>query len=104
MEESDDSDNRLLLKSSPRGETLLPGPVASTISLAAKSSSLWVRVGLFVGGLALDSARATTLAGVELGRNVAEAVLSRAGRDIVDGSRTELGRAEAESILERTVR
>ncbi|KZF20908.1 hypothetical protein L228DRAFT_181779 [Xylona heveae TC161] len=84
------------------GNTLLPGPIASLVSLAARSSSLYLRLGIFVGGLALDGARATTLTGLELSRAVIEAVLSRAAHDISDRNHGPDGQAQVENLLERS--
>lgn len=85
------------------GTTLLPRPVASLVSLLTQSTSLSLRVGTFFGGFALDSARATTLTGLELSRAVIEGILTRAGRDVAIRSGDDHGRAEAESLLERSV-
>lgn len=87
----------------PSGTTLLPRPVASLISLLTQSTSLSLRLGTFVGGFALDSARTTTLTGLELSRAVIEGILTRAGRDVAARCGDEHGRAEAESLLERSV-
>ncbi len=83
--------------------TLLPAPLANAVSLVTTTSSLYLRLGSFVGGLALDGARITTLTGLEVGRAVIEGILSRAGRDISTRSTGELGRLEAEGILERSI-
>ena len=86
------------------GTTLLPRPVASLVSLLTQSTSLSLRLGTFVGGFALDSARTTTLTSLELSRAVIEGILTRAGRDVATRCGDEHGRAEAESLLERSVR
>jgi len=85
------------------GSTLLPRPVASLVSFFAQSTSLSLRLGSLFGGAAIDGARVTTLTGLELSRAVIEGILTRAGRDIAIRSHGELGRAEAESLLERSV-
>ncbi|KAJ5946047.1 hypothetical protein N7454_002886 [Penicillium verhagenii] len=85
------------------GTTLLPRPVASLVSLLTQSTSLTLRIGSFFGGVALDGARATTLTSLELGRAVVEGILTRAGRDVAIRSGDELGRVEAESLLERSL-
>ncbi|PGH35489.1 esterase/lipase [[Emmonsia] crescens] len=87
---------------SPSSRTLLPRPVASLVTLFAHSTSLSLRVGTFLGGFALDSARATTLTGLELSRAVVESILVKAGRDVALQS-TQYGRVEAESLLERSL-
>src|SRR5436853_5618866 len=85
------------------GATLLPSPIANAISLVTRSSALYLRLGSFVGGLALGGARVTTLTSLELSRAVIEGILSRAGRDVATRSRGELGQAEAEGLLERSI-
>src|ERR1700709_1381147 len=87
----------------PAGPTLLPSPAANVVSLVPRSSSLYLRLGTFIGGLAIDGARATTLTGLELSRAVIEGILNRAGRDVAVRSTGELGKAEAEGILERSI-
>lgn len=89
---------------SAASQTLLPRPVASLVTLITQSTSLSLRVGAFLGGFALDSARSTTLTGLELSRAVVEGILVRAGRDVVARSGDEYGRVEAETLLERSVR
>lgn len=83
--------------------TLLPSPVADVVSLVTRSSSLYLRVGSFIGGLALDSARVTTLTGLELSRAIIEGILTQAGSDIAIRARGELGRSDAEGLLERSI-
>jgi hypothetical protein len=85
------------------GSTLLPSPIANAVSLVTRSSSLYLRLGTFIGGLALDGARVTTLTGLELSRALIEGILNRAGRDVASRSGGELGKAEAEGILERSI-
>ncbi|GAD98851.1 lipase, putative [Paecilomyces variotii No. 5] len=85
------------------GNTLLPRPVASLVSLFTQSTSLSLRLGTLFGGAAIDGARVTTLTGLELSRAVIEGILTRAGRDIAIRSHGELGRQEAESLLERSL-
>ncbi|PGH07460.1 esterase/lipase [Blastomyces parvus] len=87
---------------SQSSRTLLPRPVASLVSLFTHSTSLSLRIGTFIGGFALDSARATTLTGLELSRAVVESILVRAGKDVALQS-TEYGRVQAESLLERSL-
>lgn len=87
----------------PAGSTLLPTPVANVISLVTRSSSLYLRLGTFIGGLALDGARVTTLTGLELSRALIESILHRAGKDVALRSTGELGRAEAEGLLEKSI-
>ncbi|KAK2845246.1 hypothetical protein FQN49_005906 [Arthroderma sp. PD_2] len=83
--------------------TLLPSPIASLISLATQSTSLSLRFWTYLGSFAINSARVTTLTGLELSRAVVEGILIRAGRDVVTRSSDEHGRSEAESLLERSL-
>jgi hypothetical protein len=86
------------------GRTLLPGPFAALISTVTGVSSLSIKVGTRVGGLWIAGAREATLTGLELTRAAVEAVLTTAGRDVSQRRSGELGRAEAASILEKSVR
>ncbi|RAH42895.1 lipase family protein [Aspergillus brunneoviolaceus CBS 621.78] len=85
------------------GLPLLPRPLASMVSFMTQSTSLSLRIGSFVGGAAIDGARTTTLTGLELSRAILEGILTRAGRDVVIRSSGEYGKAEAESLLERSL-
>lgn len=87
----------------PTSSTLLPAPIANAVSLATRSGSLYLRLGTLIGGLAIDGARITTLTGLELSRAVIEGILNRAGRDVSTRSTGELGKAEADGILERSI-
>lgn len=90
--------------SSPlQSQTLLPSPIANAVSLVTRTSSLYLQLGSFIGGLALDGARVTTLTGLEVSRAVIESILHRAGQDVALRSTGDLGRAEAESLLERSI-
>jgi hypothetical protein len=86
------------------GRTLLPGPFAAFVSTITGVSSLSIKVGTSVGGLWIAGAREATLTGLELTRAAVEAVLTTAGRDVSQRRSGELGRAEAASILEKSVR
>ncbi|RFU75121.1 esterase lipase [Trichoderma arundinaceum] len=86
-----------------QGPTLLPSPVAQAVSLAARSTSLAIRIGSLVSNAGLDAARLTTLGGLELARGVIEGVISRAARDTFEQSRTELAVQDAETVLERSL-
>jgi hypothetical protein len=85
------------------GRTLLPGPIASLVTTFTQTASFGLRVGTKVGGFAIAGARETTLTSLELTRAAVEAILTRAGRDVSERRSDELGRVEAESILERSV-
>lgn len=66
-------------------------------------TSLAIRVGSLVGAYGLDAARFTTLSSLELARGLVEVVLSRAARDSLALSRSDLAAADAETILERSL-
>ncbi|KAI9804908.1 MAG: hypothetical protein M1833_006211 [Piccolia ochrophora] len=83
--------------------TLLPAPIASLVSFATKSSSVSLQLGTFIGGLAINGAKATTLTGLELSRSVVETIFLRAGREVADRSTGGLGKDEAEGLLERSI-
>lgn len=74
------------------GPTLLPGPIASLVSLFSRSTTVSIRLGSLIGGTALDAARIGTLTGLELGRATVEGILARAGRDV--NSRRAVGSEE----------
>jgi hypothetical protein len=86
------------------GRTILPGPFAAFVSTITGVSSLSIKVGTSVGGLWIAGAREATLTGLELTRAAVETVLTKAGRDVSQRRNGELGRAEAASILEKSVR
>ncbi|KAI1146660.1 hypothetical protein F4825DRAFT_183956 [Nemania diffusa] len=83
--------------------TLLPGPVANVVSFATRSTSFALRISTAVCGHGLGAAKVTALSSLELGRGVLNGILTRAGRDVFVGSSSELGRADAESILEMSL-
>ncbi|KAI3327329.1 hypothetical protein HD806DRAFT_520213 [Xylariaceae sp. AK1471] len=87
----------------PQVGTLLPGPIASAVSLATRSTSFALRIGTTISGYGLGAAKVTTLSSLELGRGILDGILSRAGRDVFVGSRSELARTDAESILETSL-
>lgn len=87
----------------PPGKTLLPSPVANAISLWTRSTSLALRVSTVIGGYGFGAAKATTLSSLELGRGVLEAILHRAGSEAFLRSNSELGRADAETIMEKSL-
>lgn len=86
-----------------QGPTLLPSPVAQAVSLATRSTSLAIRIGSVVSNAGLDAARFTTLGGLGLARGMIEGVMSRAAKDTLEQSQTELAVQEAETILERSL-
>ncbi|KAK8914737.1 Sn1-specific diacylglycerol lipase beta [Metarhizium anisopliae] len=85
------------------GPTLLPSPIAHAVSLATRSTSLAIRIGSLVGCYSLDAARFTTLSSLGLARGLVETVLSTAAHDTVSLSQSDLGAAETETILERSL-
>ncbi|OBT85808.1 hypothetical protein VE02_06033 [Pseudogymnoascus sp. 03VT05] len=106
MKQDEDEAASRLAANIPRIEdasTVLPKPVASAISLATKSSALYLRLGTLVGKLAIDGARVTTVTGLELSRAVVERILFSAGEDVVKKSTGQVGRQEAEGLLERSI-
>ena len=80
--------------------TLLPGAVASAVSLFTRSTSMALRIGTALSGYGLGAAKVTTLSSLELWRGLLDGILIRAGRDVFSGSPSDLTRADAESILE----
>jgi hypothetical protein len=85
------------------GRTLLPKPIASMVSLATRSTSFALRLGTVIGGYGLGAAKFTTLSSLELGRGMLEGILSRAGKDALTRSNSDLGKESAESILEKSL-
>jgi hypothetical protein len=86
------------------GRTLLPGPVASMVSLATRSTSFALRLGTVIGGYGLGAAKFTTLSSLELGRGILEGILSRAGKDVLARSRSELARDNAMLLRPQSLR
>lgn len=97
-----EAQHRDLIPTSP-GKTLLPSPIANAISLWSRSTSLALRVGTVIGGYGFGAAKATTLSSLELGRGILEAILHRAGNEAFIRSNSELARADAETIMERSL-
>ncbi len=83
--------------------TILPAPVANVVSFTTRSSSAYLRLGTLIGRLALDSGRIATTTSLEVGRTVLERIFFRAGDDIASRSTGEIGRQEAESLLEKSI-
>ncbi|KAI9701132.1 MAG: hypothetical protein M1836_001801 [Candelina mexicana] len=84
------------------GSTLLPAPLTSFVHLATQSTSASLRLGTFIGSLALDGARASTLTSLELSRGLIDGILSLAGNDVSEHSRSAHGRDEAGGLLLRS--
>ncbi|TDZ15500.1 Sn1-specific diacylglycerol lipase alpha [Colletotrichum orbiculare MAFF 240422] len=85
------------------GRTVLPSPLAKAISLATRSTCLAIRVGTLISSYGFDAAKFTTLSSLELGRGMLEGILSRAGRDMLHRTNSELSRTDAETVLERSL-
>lgn len=94
---------RAVIPSPPPGRTLLPAPVATAISLWTRSTSLALRVGTVIGGYGFGAAKATTLSSLEIGRGIIEGILHRAGSESFSRSNSDLARADAETIMERSL-
>ncbi|KAK3695607.1 hypothetical protein B0T22DRAFT_368497 [Podospora appendiculata] len=91
-----------LAPSSP-GRTLLPSPAANCVSFVTRSTGLVLRLGSVVSSYGFDAAKVTTLSSLELGRSVLESILGRAGRDVLTRSGSDSSRADAETVLERSI-
>lgn len=98
-----EAQQRQALPTPAPGRTLLPSPIASAISLWTRSTGLALRVGTVIGGYGLGAAKATTLSSLELGRGIIEGILHRAGNEAFLRSNSELGRADAETVMERSL-
>ncbi|KAI1005232.1 hypothetical protein K3495_g2982 [Podosphaera aphanis] len=83
--------------------TLLSSPMANTVSLLTRSSSLYLRLSTLIGEFALNGVRITTLTGLELSRAIMENILIRAGKDLADRSSGKLGKMETEGLLEKSL-
>ncbi|KAI1358208.1 hypothetical protein F5Y08DRAFT_333306 [Xylaria arbuscula] len=83
--------------------TLLPGPMASAVSLFARSTTLALRIGTTVSGYGLGAAKVTTLSSLKLSKVILDEILIRAGHDVFAGSTSDSSRADAESILEASL-
>ncbi|GKT48809.1 sodium transport ATPase 2 [Colletotrichum spaethianum] len=88
---------------SHQGRTILPTPIAKAVSLATRSTCLAIRVGTLISSYGFDAAKFTTLSSLELGRGILEGILSRSGRDMLVRSNSDLGREDAETVLERSL-
>ncbi|KAK5052727.1 hypothetical protein LTR84_002593 [Exophiala bonariae] len=104
IEELSHDDNQQIIVAQPaQGRTLLPGPAAALVSGVTGITSFYVRAGTKVGGWGLYAGREATLKTLSVGRSVLETVLIAAGRDLSTRSNGDLGRAEAENILEKSI-
>ena len=103
IEEFDDAQKEIVLAQPPQGRTLLPAPAAAVVSGITGLTSFYVRAGTKIGGWGLYAGREATLKTLSVSRSALETVLVAAGRDISSRSNGEVGRAEAENLLERSV-
>ncbi|KAL9624695.1 MAG: hypothetical protein Q9160_001049 [Pyrenula sp. 1 TL-2023] len=95
---------RPLAQGESPARTLLPGPVANLITYGTSGASLFIKGGTKIATWAIAGSRETTLTSIELARAAVEIILTRAGKDVSDRRASELGRAEAANILEKSVR
>jgi hypothetical protein len=100
----DDVPKEIVLAQPQQGRTLLPAPAAAIISGVTGLTSFYVRGATKVGGWGLYAGREATLKTLSVSRSALESILIAAGRDVSARSNGELGRAEAENLLERSVR
>ena len=100
----DDAQRGIELAQPQQGRTLLPGPAAAIVSGLTGLTSFYVRGATKVGGWGLYAGREATLKTLSVSRSALESILIAAGRDVTGRSNGDLGRAEAENLLERTVR
>jgi hypothetical protein len=100
----DDIPKEIVLAQPQQGRTLLPAPAAAIISGVTGLTSFYVRGATKVGGWGLYAGREATLKTLSVSRSALESILIAAGRDVSARSNGELGRAEAENLLERSVR
>lgn len=95
--------HELVLAQPQQGRTLLPAPAAAIVSGVTGITSFYVRGATKIGGWGLYAGREATLKTLAVSRSALEAVLLAAGRDVSHRSSGELGRQEAENLLERSV-
>lgn len=100
----DDAEKEIVLAQPHQGRTLLPAPAAAIVSGVTGLTSFYVRGATKVGGWGLYAGREATLKTLSVSRSALESILIAAGRDVSSRSGGELGRAEAENLLERSVR
>jgi hypothetical protein len=94
----------VVLAQPQQGRTLLPRPAAAIVSGVTGLTSFYVRGATKIGGWSIYAGREATLKTLSVSRSALESILIAAGRDVSSRSYGELGRAEAENLLERSVR
>ena len=101
---SDAGDHKeLAIAQAQQGRTLLPTPAAAIVSGVTGLTSFYVRGATKVGGWGLYAGREATLKTLSVSHSALESILVAAGRDLSARSNGDLGRAEAENLLERSV-
>lgn len=103
VEEPTSPHQDLVPAQSPQGRTLLPAPAAAVVSGVTGITSFYVRAGTKIGGWGIYAGREATLKTLSVGRSLLETVLIAAGRDVSARSNGDVGRAEAENLLEKSV-
>ncbi|OQU93858.1 hypothetical protein CLAIMM_00315 [Cladophialophora immunda] len=99
----DDAPKEIVLAQPQQGRTLLPAPAAAIVSGVTGLTSFYVRGATKVGGWGLYAGREATLKTLAVSRSALESILVAAGRDVSTRSNGDLGRAEAENLLERSI-
>lgn len=86
---------------SATGPTLLPHSVASLVSLLSTGTGMSIRLGAQLGAAVLDTARAGTLASLELSRAAVEGVVRRGGHHVAAArpSDPEAGQLTSRGVL-----
>lgn len=86
---------------SATGPTLLPHSVASLVSLLSTGTGMSIRLGAQLGAAVLDTARAGTLASLELSRAAVEGVVRRGGHRVAAArpSDPEAGQLTSRGVL-----
>ncbi|KIV85650.1 hypothetical protein PV11_01319 [Exophiala sideris] len=102
-DESDDAGREVVVAQPEQGRTLLPTPAAAVVSGITGLTSFYVRAGTKIGGWGLYAGREATLKTLSVSRSALETVLIAAGRDVSARSNGEIGRAEAENLLEKSI-
>ncbi|OAG45607.1 hypothetical protein AYO21_00243 [Fonsecaea monophora] len=99
----DDAPKEIVLAQPQQGRTLLPAPAAAIVSGVTGLTSFYVRGATKIGGWGLYAGREATLKTLSVSRSALESILIAAGRDVSTRSNGDLGRAEAENLLERSI-
>ncbi len=103
-EPDDDTSKKIVVAPPQHGGTLLPRPAAAIVSGVTGLGLFYVRGATKITGWGLYAGREATLKTLSVSRSALESILVAAGRDVSTRSNGDLGRAEAENLLERSVR